>query len=65
MEDATFTQGVGSLYVFDEGGFRKALGGVTISNGISWSLDGKTMYYIDTPRNDVQVSTFYVFFCCY
>jgi len=56
MEDATFSPGVGSLYVFDGVNTRKALGGVTISNGISWSLDGKTMYYIDTPRNDVQVS---------
>lgn len=64
MEDATFTQGVGSLYVFDEGGIRKALGGVTISNGLAWSLDGKTMYYIDTPRNDVQVSLV-LFFCCF
>ena len=65
MEDATFSKGAGSLYVLDgaaaAGGggappaARKAFGGVTISNGIAWSADGRTLYYIDTPRNDVQV----------
>ena len=28
---------------------RQVLGGITNSNGITWSLDKKTMYYIDTP----------------
>jgi sugar lactone lactonase YvrE len=62
MEDATFSKGVGSLYVLDGAPAgapppspRKAFGGVTISNGIAWSADGRTMFYIDTPRNDVQV----------
>lgn len=31
----------------------KAFPGVTNSNGIVWSLDGKTVYYIDTPRLEV------------
>ena len=65
MEDATFSAGVGSLYVVDPAAddaaaaapppLRKVLGGVTISNGLAWSPDGRTMYYIDTPRSDVQV----------
>ena len=62
MEDATFSPGVGALYCMDPSAAgtappapRKAFGGVTISNGIAWSGDGRTMYYIDTPRNDVQV----------
>lgn len=31
----------------------EAFGPVTNSNGIVWSLDGKTVYYIDTPRREV------------
>ena len=31
----------------------EAFGPVTNSNGIIWSADGKTVYYIDTPRREV------------
>ena len=31
----------------------EAFGPVTTSNGIAWSADGKTVYYIDTPRREV------------
>lgn len=31
----------------------EAFGPVTNSNGIVWSLDGKTVFYIDTPRREV------------
>lgn len=31
---------------------------VTNSNGIIWSLDGRTMYYIDTPSKKVRAFTF-------
>jgi sugar lactone lactonase YvrE len=31
----------------------EAFGPVTNSNGIAWSADGKTVYYIDTPRKEV------------
>lgn len=33
---------------------RQVLDGVTNSNGITWSLDKKTMYYIDTPTRKIQ-----------
>ncbi len=31
----------------------EAFGPVTNSNGIAWSADGRTAYYIDTPRKEV------------
>jgi sugar lactone lactonase YvrE len=43
----------GSLYVFD-GSVRTVLEGVTISNGLAWSPDHRTMYYIDTPTGRVD-----------
>lgn len=45
----------GSLYCLDpELGCRQVLTDVTISNGIAWSLDGATMYYIDTATSEVS-----------
>ena len=45
----------GSLYVMDhDGTSRQLLSGVTVSNGLAWSADEKTMYYIDTPTMNVQ-----------
>lgn len=33
----------------------EAFGPVTTSNGLAWSADGRTLYYIDTPRRSVLV----------
>jgi len=45
-----YKKGAGSLYRLDPDlSVHKMLEGVLCSNGIAWSLDGKTMYYIDTP----------------
>ncbi len=42
------------LYKLDKNGeLTEAFGPVTNSNGLAWSSDGKTMYYIDTPRREV------------
>lgn len=43
---------IGSLYCLDlDGSLRTMIQEVGISNGLAWSKDGKTMYYIDsTPR---------------
>jgi sugar lactone lactonase YvrE len=51
--------GAGSLYRLDpDGSVARMLSDVTISNGIVWSLDGSTMYYIDTPTRRVDAFSF-------
>ena len=44
----------GSLYSFDGKSISKLLGNITISNGMTWSPDYKTFYYIDTPTLEVK-----------
>ena len=45
----------GAFYRFDPGGtITEVFDGVTISNGVSWSADGGTMFYIDTPTHRVD-----------
>jgi sugar lactone lactonase YvrE len=49
------TAGAGSLYRLDPDlAVTKLLDGVTISNGLAWSADGTTMYYIDSPTQGVD-----------
>lgn len=44
----------GSLYRLDtDFGLTKVLENVTISNGLAWSPDNSTMYYIDSPTQQV------------
>lgn len=46
----------GGLFVLDKDlKFRKVLDGVTISNGLAWSLDNKKFYYIDSPTKKIYV----------
>jgi len=48
--------GAGSLYRLDpDGHVHRVLDGVTISNGIDWSPDGRLAYYNDTPTGRVAV----------
>ncbi|MBN8580206.1 MAG: SMP-30/gluconolactonase/LRE family protein [Anaerolineae bacterium] len=44
----------GNLYSFDGKSTRTLFGDVTISNGMAWSPDYKTFYYIDTPTCEVR-----------
>jgi sugar lactone lactonase YvrE len=45
---------LGSLYSFDGKSIIKLLGDITVSNGLTWSPDYKTFYYIDTPTREVK-----------
>ena len=44
---------VGTLYKFENSIAVPMIKGVSISNGLAWSLDSKIMYYIDTPTRQV------------
>ena len=48
------TDATGSLYSFDGKTITNLLRNVTISNGMTWSPDSKTFYYIDTPTREVR-----------
>lgn len=52
-----FKTNAGALYQMRGDGkhMRRLFGDVTISNGLDWSVDGKTMYYIDTPLRRVDI----------
>jgi sugar lactone lactonase YvrE len=50
---------LGSLYCLEpDHTVRKAIDGVTVSNGLAWSPDGQTMYYIDSPTKRVVAYDF-------
>ncbi len=51
--------GAGALYRLDpDGRVHMMLRDVTISNGLDWSRDGRTMYFIDSGRRSVDVFDF-------
>ncbi len=54
MASGPILQGQGSLYRLDADlRCDTILEGVTISNGIAWSPDGRTMYYTDTQTGEI------------
>lgn len=46
-----------SLYRFDGSTLEEVLGGVTTSNGLGWSPDGRRMYYTDSPARTITAFT--------
>jgi sugar lactone lactonase YvrE len=53
--DVKETRPSGALYCLSKDRqVKKILSGVTISNGLGWSPDDSTMYYIDTPTRKVS-----------
>jgi sugar lactone lactonase YvrE len=50
------SEGAGSVYRLDpDGTTRVVVHRVTVSNGIAWSPDGGTAYYVDTPTHRVDI----------
>jgi sugar lactone lactonase YvrE len=52
------TTSTGSLYLIDKGGATKIRDQVTVSNGLAWSPDDKTFYYIDSALQSVLSSNY-------
>jgi sugar lactone lactonase YvrE len=54
-----YAPGAGALYRYSsDGGLDRMLGDVTISNGLGWSRDSETMYYIDSMAYRVDAFDF-------
>lgn len=52
-------EGAGALYRLElDHSVSVALAPVSLSNGMDWSTDGRTMYYVDTPRQTVDAFCF-------
>ena len=47
-----------ALYRFEDGRLEKMVGGATVSNGLGWSPDGRTMYWSDTKPHTVHAFDF-------
>ena len=47
-----------ALYRFDGGQLDRMAGDVTVSNGLAWSLDARTMYWADTAAHAVYAFDF-------
>ena len=47
-----------SLFCLEGKTLHQKLSGVALSNGLDWSLDGRTFYYVDTPTREVRAYSF-------
>jgi sugar lactone lactonase YvrE len=58
-EHGLAAEGAGALYCLDpDGRLRRILEGVSLSNGMDWSPDGRTFYYIDSRSGGIDAFAF-------
>ena len=50
-----FTPGVAALFSLDSKGLKEVVPVLTIANGMGWSRDHKSMYFIDSPTGRVDI----------
>ena len=59
MSHGGAVKGAGALYRLDAGGrLTRVLDQLTIANGMGWSHDQKTMYFIDSPTREIWAFDF-------
>ncbi len=56
--DMGFKEDAGALYMLERSKFKKKIPNTTIANGLVWSKDERTMYFIDSPKGKVQAFDF-------
>jgi sugar lactone lactonase YvrE len=57
--DGLAADGAGALYCLEpDGAVRRVLGGVSLSNGLDWSPDGRTLYYVDSRSGGIDALAF-------
>jgi sugar lactone lactonase YvrE len=57
--DGLAADGAGALYCLEPNGeVRRALGGVSLSNGLDWSPNGRTLYYVDSRSGGIDAFPF-------
>ena len=54
IEEYPEAKGASALYRVEDSDIKLVLPGVTLSNGLGWSPDGSTMYYVDTRTQRID-----------
>jgi sugar lactone lactonase YvrE len=57
--DGLAADGAGALYCLEpDRSVRRVLGGVSLSNGLDWGPDGRTLYYVDSRSGGIDAFPF-------
>jgi len=58
MSNDGSVRGAGALYLLDDERLVPVLDGLTIANGMGWTADARTMFFIDSPTREVWAFDF-------